>query len=393
MGETSPGQFFAVEDIQHLLEADEPLEDIAGTAIEVGRERLDVAHGHIARIVPELNHWEAVVSTEGEASLVPNGTTAKYHATYCRHAVEKEETFALDSASARGYTDDEAYQNYGWECYISTPIYIDETLYGTLCFVDEGARSNPFSSGEIALVECLSQIVQEKLNSSGDELKISNMSKLIDILGRVFRHNVRNNMSVVRGYAEMLAESVDRPDIDSDTLLTNIERVIALAEKSIVLRRIADSDIQVQKLTLASVVEEQAAKIRAEYPDATFHVDAATQATVATSPHLGIAIRELMENAIKHSPDGTCDVRIESTIDDVSLIVSDDGPGLPDHEQAVLAGIPETALSHSQGLGLWIANWAVSAADGSITTAVSDAGTEITVTIPRLNADNALRIQ
>lgn len=393
MGETPPEQFFAVEDIQHLLEADEPPEDIAASAIELGRERLGVPHGHIARIVPELNHWEAVVSTEDEASLVPSGTTAEYHATYCRHAVEKEETFALDSASDRGYTDDRAYQNYEWECYISTPLYIDETLYGTLCFVDEGARSNSFSPGEIAFVECLSQIIQQKLSNSEYKFKISNMNKLIGILSRVLRHNLRNNMSVVRGYAEMLVEQVEDPNIDSDTFLSNIERTISLAEKSIVLRRIADSEFQVQEIALASVVEEQAAKVRAEFPDATFHIDSDNQAKITTALHLDIAIRELLENAIKHSPSGTCDVQIESTVDDVSLTVSDDGPGLPDHEQSVLSGIPETALRHSQGLGLWIVNWAVSAAGGSITPAVSDAGTEISVTIPRLNADNALTME
>jgi signal transduction histidine kinase len=200
-------------------------------------------------------------------------------------------------------------------------------------------------------------------------------------------------MSVVRGYAKMLVEQVEDPNIDSDTFLSNIERTISLAEKSIVLRRIADSEFQLQEIALASVVEEQAAKVRAEFPDATFHIDTDSQAKITTSLHLDIVIRELLENAIKHSPSGTCDVQIESTVDDVCLTVSDDGPGLPDHEQSVLSGIPETALRHGQGLGLWIVNWAVSATGGSITTMVSDAGTEISVTIPRINADNALTME
>lgn len=41
----------------------------------------------------------------------------------------------------------------------------------------------------------------------------------------------------------------------------------------------------------------------------------------------------------------------------VEVGVADDGPGIPDHERAVLEDGRETPLEHGSGLGLWIVVW------------------------------------
>jgi len=67
--------------------------------------------------------------------------------------------------------------------------------------------------------------------------------------------------------------------------------------------------------------------------------------------------------------------------------VIDNGPGLPDQEQKVLSEGVETPLIHGSGLGLWMVNWIVTTHDGSIDTTVTDEGTTVTVTLPRMRAD------
>jgi signal transduction histidine kinase len=52
--------------------------------------------------------------------------------------------------------------------------------------------------------------------------------------------------------------------------------------------------------------------------------------------------------------------------------VADDGPGIPDHERAVLTDGEETALEHGSGLGLWLVHWVVERSGGRLSFAEND---------------------
>jgi K+-sensing histidine kinase KdpD len=102
-------------------------------------------------------------------------------------------------------------------------------------------------------------------------------------------------------------------------------------------------------------------------------------------------VTELVENAAAHAGPGAhivieCDP-IEGA---VALRVVDDGPGLPESEQAVLADGVETPLVHGSGLGLWMVYWIVTNHDGTIDAAVTEEGTTITVTLPRVPTDEGI---
>ena len=69
----------------------------------------------------------------------------------------------------------------------------------------------------------------------------------------------------------------------------------------------------------------------------------------------------------------------------MTVTVRDRGPGVPDHELAVIRDGDESALEHGSGLGLWIVQWGVTATGGEIAFDTSD-GTTATVTFPRAEA-------
>jgi len=62
--------------------------------------------------------------------------------------------------------------------------------------------------------------------------------------------------------------------------------------------------------------------------------------------------------------------------------VSDDGPGVPDHELAVIDEGAESALEHGSGLGLWLVDWGANTLGGDVTFDVDESGTTVTVTLP-----------
>lgn len=110
---------------------------------------------------------------------------------------------------------------------------------------------------------------------------------------------------------------------------------------------------------------------------AAIDVDVPGGLAVSAVAFLPEAITELVDNAIRHNDAPDPRVRISAaelpSESWVSLVVADDGSGIPPAERAVLTG-EETPLEHASGLGLWYVNWIVTAGGGSLDIAESKAG-------------------
>ena len=103
------------------------------------------------------------------------------------------------------------------------------------------------------------------------------------------------------------------------------------------------------------------------------------------------------DDAVEHGstgsePGGDGDPWLRVTVqptdggDAVRLRIEDDGPGFTDAELAVHADTEatETALQHSDGVGLWLVRWIVDAYDGRVDVEnADDGGAVVTVTLPR----------
>jgi PAS domain S-box-containing protein len=214
----------------------------------------------------------------------------------------------------------------------------------------------------------------------------------LNVLHRVLRHNVRNETSVIGGFAEQLQEMDTDDDVKryaeyiedaSDTLIDASETA----------RRIQQV-LQADRLDPhPRPVEELAADIERlverEYPEATVSVTTETTGTALASDRLLRAVEELVENAVEHNPADTTTVEIrlstDATGERVTLSVADDGPGIPESEWAILAGERErTQLQHTSGLGLWLVKWVVGDHGGNLSLdAADEEGTTITLTLPR----------
>jgi signal transduction histidine kinase len=71
----------------------------------------------------------------------------------------------------------------------------------------------------------------------------------------------------------------------------------------------------------------------------------------------------------------------------VTVTVRDRGPGVPEHELAVIREGDESALEHGSGLGLWLVQWGVTALGGDLDFETSD-GTTASVTLPRADVSD-----
>ena len=208
------------------------------------------------------------------------------------------------------------------------------------------------------------------------------------VLHRVLRHNLRNEMTGITGYAELLADEAERAAHReyADRIRRQADDVAKLGEQVQRIEQALDRDRRRTPVDPSAVVADVAATFRERHPAATVRVTDDGDRVVADGL-LALAVENLVENAIEHH-DGTPTVDVElRTVDErwVDLTVRDDGPGIPERERAVVSGEREiTQLDHSRGLGLWVARWIVEGVGGRLRFDDREDGAAVTLRLQHL---------
>ena len=217
----------------------------------------------------------------------------------------------------------------------------------------------------------------------------------LEVANRVLRHNLRNDMNVILGYADLLADqaSSSRQEELVEVISRRAKALVALSEKAHTMADIEKTTgSDGRTVDVVSVLAHFVAEFRETYPAVSVTVDCPDEATVAASRRtLTIALRNLLENAAEHNDTATLTINITVTTNErqTEIRVNDNGSGLPEMEQAVFENHTETPLQHSSGLGLWLTYWTVSTTGGKISvSAVESQGTTITLTFPSRNASS-----
>jgi signal transduction histidine kinase len=230
--------------------------------------------------------------------------------------------------------------------------------------------------------------------------------RLIELLNRVLRHNLRNDLNVLSGYGELLSD----PDTDAPTATNagrvvrkTVERLDSVSEQVRELEVIARQDREPTRLDVADLLTDAVTAAGGDHPETAVdvRVDVADGRGVCAGVELERAVEELVENALTHDPDPptTVEVHAHDDADSVVLTVTDDGPGIPPVEASAVEAGRETAIKHGDGLGLWLVNWIVTRYGGSFQLhPVADdetTGTVATVRLPAIDpgqsVDDAVR--
>ena len=215
----------------------------------------------------------------------------------------------------------------------------------------------------------------------GEDLTAASIrEERLAVLTRVLRHNFRNDLNVVTGFARRAAAATDDPTVREELgrVVDTAERLLRLGETSRKVERLLSDRPSPRPVELSPAVEDAVESLQPPIRDAAdFDVDVPSETTVSAVAALPEAIAELVDNAVRHNGAAHPRVRVSAaelpSESWVELIVADDGPGIPPAERAVLTGA-ETPLEHASGLGLWYVNWVVTAAGGGLDIAESKTG-------------------
>lgn len=187
-----------------LLHRNLPRKQAIERVVEIGANYLNLDHRHITSIDEAENQWEVIGSTDSPDGPYPDGLTAKLSDSYCRRTFQQSTPLALHDAGNQGWEDDHAYQLHQLDTYLGIRIDAFGEPYGTICFVESEAREDPFSETEQIFIELAGQILRKVLEETHHEKDLANRNRLISVLNRVLRHNLRNDLNVVHGNAQLL---------------------------------------------------------------------------------------------------------------------------------------------------------------------------------------------
>lgn len=370
------------KDLYGIFDSEDSFEEKTRRALELAAQYLEADRGLLVRTKPELDYWEAVVSTDEATEGLHEGLELALNTTYCRRVIQTESQITLHDAPAQGWDGDPAFETHGHHCYLGTPIELQSEPYGTVCFYGDAPRKEPFTTDEKLFAELVTQLIERELERAEFTADITDKTELAATLARVLRHNIRNSLTIVRGYTRELEKQVGNTEY-SDIILREVDTLLDLSEQARQLEQVLTKDDQPSQENIVHVVETLAETAGAAHPGATISVDGPDEITVPIRPTFETAIEELLENAIQHSGDSPrVAIEIERADTSVEIRIQDDGPGLPEIEQTALEATEQTPLTHGIGLGLWMVNWIISRHDGTVEATVTDEGTTITITLP-----------
>jgi PAS domain S-box-containing protein len=213
----------------------------------------------------------------------------------------------------------------------------------------------------------------------------------LEVLNRVLRHNLRNDLNVIQGNLSLVLETLGTGEEHSRIELAQrkVEELLTLGEKAQFVNKTvgaADEQEEHRLVDLDEMLAREGDQARDHYPEATVELDVEPGlSTRGTQLH--VAVRELLGNAIEHN-DGEPEVTIRTLREDspdgtVYVEVRDNGPGIPDNERETLSRGRETDLLHGSSLGLWLVHWLITHAGGSLSIEKTDeSGSVIRLALP-----------
>ncbi|MXR41193.1 PAS domain S-box protein [Halobaculum sp. WSA2] len=190
------------------------------------------------------------------------------------------------------------------------------------------------------------------------------------VIGRLLRHNLRNDLNVILGQVELLKHREEVPtDATLASIVETVESLLATADKErTIVETLADTE-ELVAVDLGAAVRFAAHEVRADHPEATVETSVEDDLHALAVPDLIVAVQELLTNGVSHAATDRPTVSV-STVERgarVGIVVDDEGPPIPEDEYAILAGESEIdRLSHGSGLGLWLVHWMVELSNGEI---------------------------
>lgn len=243
--------------------------------------------------------------------------------------------------------------------------------------VDFSVRATYDDSGEIV------QLIVE----GRDITRIERQQEHLSVLHRYLRHNLRNDLNTIQGYAALLLDKLNE-DPYINRAETIHEKASQLSESSELVKQFAEttpSDGEgASRRRLRPILED--ASDRASVPNSRIELNVSPEVPVYADERIYLVFEEFLNALSDHLENGgTVDIASDPSGDNVTLRVTCSGFEIPPTELSAFDRETERSSTyHPHGIRFWLLKSVVKDYGGSVWYGEGpDDGTEITLTFER----------
>ncbi len=200
----------------------------------------------------------------------------------------------------------------------------------------------------------------------------------LEVFNRILRHNLRNQLDVIRSHAEVLADRAT--DDHAERIIAAVDELAAIGARARNTDRVMSMGDTATEVCLPETIDETVASVRSDR-DVTLRTAVPDEASLTTNEQAArTAVGSALENALDHA-ESTVTVTVDDSPEGYRVTIDDDGPGIPEAELAPIEAGTETTLQHGRGLGLWQLRWSVDRLNGELSFDTTN-GTTVRIVIP-----------
>ncbi|MFB6147059.1 MAG: MEDS domain-containing protein [Halobacteriaceae archaeon] len=200
----------------------------------------------------------------------------------------------------------------------------------------------------------------------------------LDVVNRVLRHNIRNDLNVIQGNLQQMAASESLPpalETRLDQALEHATQIPDVAEKARYVQQTLEFST-VEATHLGSLIDAAVDEVEDAHPEADVEITGPRDVAVLTDTNFDMALSEALSAGIVHqdADPPTVTLSVSRPSQDLVRIDVEYLGSIPESELRPIQEGAETLTDHASGLGLWLVTWLVENSHGSIAFPETESG-------------------
>lgn len=220
-------------------------------------------------------------------------------------------------------------------------------------------------------------------------------SEQINVLNRILRHNLRNELNVIMGLNHTIKNQTTNKDINNycDKISKKISCLTRLTSESKTINDVLSSNNKLKILNLNTQIKYGLKECESDFDTSPININVPLDITVKSGDKLYVVIESLIDNALRYNNSQNPNINIfisKKTNEHIIFSIKDNGPGIEKQEKDIINNKKEISeLNHGSGLGLWLSKWIIEKYGGKINIHINDCGgTTIDIKLLRGNLNN-----